>query len=65
MQSINYNAEYYNGNLFIGTAMATSWSNKSLQEIKKEIVDINLFDYKEADRVFLYADGNLVHSTYV
>jgi len=45
--------------------MATSWSNKSLEKIKEEIVDKNLFDYKEADRVFLYADGDLVYSTYV
>jgi hypothetical protein len=65
MEAINYNAEYYNGNHFIGTAMATSWSKKSLEKIKKEITDKNLFDYKQADRVFLYADGDLVYSTYV
>jgi len=65
MTVLNYNAEYYNGNHFIGTTMATSWSNKSLEKIKEEIVDKNLFDYKEADRVFLYADGDLVYSTYV
>ena len=62
---INYNADYYNGNHHIGTAMATSWSDKSLGEIKKEIADKNLFDCKEADRVFLYADGDLIYSTYV
>tara|TARA_Y100000114_G_C11522390_1_gene214148 strand:- start:97 stop:294 length:198 start_codon:yes stop_codon:yes gene_type:complete len=65
MEELNYNAEYYNGNHFIGTAMATSWSNMSLGEIKKEIVDKNLFDVQDADRVFLYANDELVYSTYV
>lgn len=65
MEAINYNAEYYNGNHFIGTALATSWSKKSLAEIKKEIVDKNLFDVQDADRVFLYADDKLVYSTYL
>ena len=62
---MNYNAEYYNGNHFIGTVMSTSWSNKTLEQIKKEIVDKDLFDYKGADRVFLYADDKFVYSTYL
>ena len=62
---MTYNAEYYNGKHFIGTAMATSWIDKPLEQIKKEIVDKDLFDYKGADRVFLYADEELIYSTYL